>query len=329
MPQPDKVTCLNDLAPVIELYHHTIQAGQIEDAERLLHDRLIPAPLVYQFGAYELCIDMVRLLFPDGEDYTPHLTDEGSQALAMNSLAALYNLSGQPRRAIPLLKRQIAIREKQGLKMNVGIGLGNAANSQIAIGELRAAEVNLRRRIGLCREIEDDLGEAIGHQELGWLLGCRGAYAKSETEIAAAMRMFKKRKNLQGQGINWAYRTLCELLLLRCKPSVAKHQTVIEGARNALKLSEAREHSIGRPNVGLALGGQTYSEFLFFEGTEALHRFKYQDLTFAAQASAVALKSGAAANARYDDGIAVFTLVHEGLMFEASIGGQHISYEPR
>jgi lipid-binding SYLF domain-containing protein len=81
--------------------------------------------------------------------------------------------------------------------------------------------------------------------------------------------------------------------------------------------------------IGLALGGQGYAELIFFNGTEALSRFKYRDFTFAAQASAVALKSGAAANARYDDGVAVFTLMREGLMFEASIGGQRFAYEPK
>jgi lipid-binding SYLF domain-containing protein len=82
-------------------------------------------------------------------------------------------------------------------------------------------------------------------------------------------------------------------------------------------------------SVGMALGGQTYTEFLFFEGTEALNRFKYRDFTLAAQASAVALKSGASANARYDDGVAIFTMAEEGLMFEASLAGQRFTYEPK
>ncbi|MEN6333246.1 MAG: hypothetical protein ABFE01_03240, partial [Phycisphaerales bacterium] len=49
---------------------------------------------------------------------------------------------------------------------------------------------------------------------------------------------------------------------------------------------------------------------------------------FAAQASAVALKSGASANAQYADGVAVFTMSQAGLMFEASVGGQKFAFEP-
>lgn len=86
--------------------------------------------------------------------------------------------------------------------------------------------------------------------------------------------------------------------------------------------------TLTQATIGLALGGQTYTEFIFFETAEALERFKSGNFAFAAQASAVALKSGAAANARYENGVAVFTMGEAGLMYEASIGGQKFTYEP-
>ena len=42
----------------------------------------------------------------------------------------------------------------------------------------------------------------------------------------------------------------------------------------------------------------------------------------------MALKSGASANAKYADGVAVFTMGEAGLMVEASVGGQKFSFEP-
>jgi hypothetical protein len=48
----------------------------------------------------------------------------------------------------------------------------------------------------------------------------------------------------------------------------------------------------------------------------------------AAQASAVAVTAGASADAKYADGIAVFTLSKAGAMAEASIGGQKFTYTP-
>ncbi len=81
--------------------------------------------------------------------------------------------------------------------------------------------------------------------------------------------------------------------------------------------------------VGLQLGGQAYSEVIFFEDDKALNSFKSGTFAFAAQVSAVAAAAGAGANAKYDRGVAVFTLDEKGLMYEASVGGQSFSYLPK
>ena len=81
--------------------------------------------------------------------------------------------------------------------------------------------------------------------------------------------------------------------------------------------------------IGLALGGQTYREAIFFKDKAALDDFKNGNYEFAAEASAVAVKSGAAKTANYDHGVAIFTMAKGGLMFEASIGGQKFSYDPK
>jgi lipid-binding SYLF domain-containing protein len=80
--------------------------------------------------------------------------------------------------------------------------------------------------------------------------------------------------------------------------------------------------------VGLQLGGQSYSEFIFFQDKAHLDVFKGGNMEFAANASAVAVKSGAAASNDFSNGMAVFTMPRAGLMFEASIGGQKFSYRP-
>jgi len=78
--------------------------------------------------------------------------------------------------------------------------------------------------------------------------------------------------------------------------------------------------------IGFQLGGQAYSELIAFEDKASLDRFTSGEFSFAAQASAVALKSGATANAKFKDGVAVFTTGESGLMYEASIGGQKFSF---
>ncbi len=162
---PEKFKTLDDLASLIELYHHTVRAGQYDEAFALFHDRIGDATY-YQFGAYQLQIELLRALFPDGDPSAgsglPRLKDEGGQGWTLSALANSYSLSGQPRRAVPLFEQAIAIYEKQGNKEHLAIGLGNVAYQQIAIGALRAAEANLSRRVALCREIEDEFREAVG-----------------------------------------------------------------------------------------------------------------------------------------------------------------------
>ena len=86
--------------------------------------------------------------------------------------------------------------------------------------------------------------------------------------------------------------------------------------------------SMGQASIGLQLGGQTYSEMIFFENASTLAEFKKGNFALAAQASAVALSAGAAATANYENGVAIFTATKTGLMYEASVGGQKFGYTP-
>ena len=240
VPAPDKVTRLEDLAPVIELYHHTVRAGQLDEGRTLFHDR-IQKTLLYQLGAYLLIIDLLRPLFPDGEDRPPRLKDEMAQAWTLNEIAISYGISGQPRRAVPMYEQANAILENRGDKKNLATGLGAAASvALLPIGALQAAETNHRHRIALCQEIKDEFGEAIGRQELGRLLSYRGANAESETELVLALKMFEKLNNVDWQGKVWAYHALRELLWLRvaAQSTVRNPQSGMESARRALELAD-------------------------------------------------------------------------------------------
>jgi lipid-binding SYLF domain-containing protein len=116
-------------------------------------------------------------------------------------------------------------------------------------------------------------------------------------------------------------------------PSVGKGGIGIGGAHGK-GLVIAGDQVIGKTSlsqvtVGLQLGGQAYAEFIFFRDQTALDDFKRGNYEMGAQASAVAATAGAAADADYNSGVAVFTNTTGGLMFEASIGGQKFKFEPR
>ncbi|MDP6777626.1 MAG: lipid-binding SYLF domain-containing protein [Candidatus Latescibacteria bacterium] len=86
--------------------------------------------------------------------------------------------------------------------------------------------------------------------------------------------------------------------------------------------------SLKQITVGFQLGGQSYSEIIFFKNKKALDSFTEGGFAFDAQVSAVAVTAGASKDAAYSSGVAVFTLAKGGLMYEASVGGQKSTFNP-
>ena len=80
--------------------------------------------------------------------------------------------------------------------------------------------------------------------------------------------------------------------------------------------------------VGFQLGGQSYSEVIFFRDKRTLDDFRNGNFELGAQASAVAVTAGASTDAAYDGGVAVFTIAKGGLMYEATVAGQKFGFEP-
>jgi lipid-binding SYLF domain-containing protein len=115
-------------------------------------------------------------------------------------------------------------------------------------------------------------------------------------------------------------------------PTVGKGAIGIGGAHGSGVLFEGGKAvgscSLTQVTIGFQLGGQAYSEIIFFDSERTLADFKKGSFALAAQVSAVAAVEGASANAKYQLGVAVFTIAKGGLMYEASVGGQKFSFEP-
>ena len=116
-------------------------------------------------------------------------------------------------------------------------------------------------------------------------------------------------------------------------PSIAKGGFIVGGARGdgvVYKDDEVIGYSVlSQGTIGLQIGGQSYSELVFFEDEAALNHFKTGNAEFSAQGSAVAVTAGASADAKYAEGVAVFTMAEGGAMLEASLGGQGFSFEKK
>lgn len=107
--------------------------------------------------------------------------------------------------------------------------------------------------------------------------------------------------------------------------------------------------TLAKASIGAQLGGQAFSEIIFFKDRSAYEKFTSGNFEFEATASAVAITAGAQAqagtegstaststspsdaqqhNVGYRNGMAVFVHIKGGLMYEATIGGQTFKFEP-
>jgi len=78
--------------------------------------------------------------------------------------------------------------------------------------------------------------------------------------------------------------------------------------------------------IGAQIGGQEYSQIMFFQDAGSFARFTNSRTEFAATASAVIVRSGGAATNDYNQGVAIFVKPKSGAMAEAALGGQKFTY---
>lgn len=116
-------------------------------------------------------------------------------------------------------------------------------------------------------------------------------------------------------------------------PNVTKGAVGIGGANGdgrvfekAAYIGDARMTQV---TIGAQIGGQSYSEVIFFETKEALDRFKENRFEMSAGLSAVAASEAKSKDAKYTQGVAVFTIGKKGVMVEASVGGQKFKFTPK
>ena len=108
--------------------------------------------------------------------------------------------------------------------------------------------------------------------------------------------------------------------------------------------------TMNQVSFGFQAGAQGYSLLVFFEDDRAFKEFTSGNFEFGAKASAVAITAGASAGAGttgtsagasagkndattktrtgYENGMASFSIIKGGLMYEAALGGAKFKYKP-
>ncbi|HEY2404136.1 MAG TPA: lipid-binding SYLF domain-containing protein [Steroidobacteraceae bacterium] len=135
-------------------------------------------------------------------------------------------------------------------------------------------------------------------------------------------------------------------------PTIGKGGLIVGGAHGSGHVYEKGKYigntSMTQLSVGFQAGGQAYSQIIFFEDKRALDEFTNGNFEFEAGVSAVAITaaaggtagtSGASAGASggkkdattrgssYYKGMAVFTIVKGGAMYQATVAGQKFTFD--
>jgi lipid-binding SYLF domain-containing protein len=136
-------------------------------------------------------------------------------------------------------------------------------------------------------------------------------------------------------------------------PTIGKGGFVVGGAHGNGHVyrhgSYVGNTSMTQLSVGLQAGGQAYSQIIFFQDQRSFDEFTKGNFEFGADINAVAITAAAGASAgtsganagasggmkdaktagEYYKGVAVFTIVKGGAMYQATVAGQKFSFTPK
>lgn len=193
-----------DLTPAIELYNALLGMGRFDEALNVYRDRL-SRPMLYRLNATTQRIDLLRGLFPDGEDALPPLSDEYDQGWAINDLAVAYHLTGQPGTAIPLYVTATNMYFDQSNSRSAGQLLSFLAQVQMLSGSWVQAEWSLRRSLQISRDYMDIFDESYILSHLGFLLGGMDRYDEGKAALDRAIELAREQGYQQAEAYEAAY----------------------------------------------------------------------------------------------------------------------------
>ena len=177
------------------------------------------------------------------------------------------------------------------------------------------------------------------------LLAATVAFAANDSDYKATIDLFKN----AGQSGEFFHHCYGYAVF----PTIGKGAFVVGGAHGGGRVYEhgkwVGDTSLTQVSVGFQAGGEGYSQIVFFEDKKAFEEFTNGNFEFDAGVRVVAItasaggqagtngasgdasagKKDAATGGEYYRGMAVFTIVKGGALYQASVAGQKYSYKPR
>ena len=113
-------------------------------------------------------------------------------------------------------------------------------------------------------------------------------------------------------------------------PTIGEGAFIVGGGHGSGEAFEGGAYvgkvTINEVSFGAQVGGQSYSQVIFFEKPADVKKLKDNQFQFNAEVTAVAADKGAAQGASFKDGVATFIIPKKGLMAAAAVGGQKLDF---
>jgi len=182
----EEVNSLEDLTPAVELYNTLIGLGRYDDAAELYNDRLADA-MLYNLGSFRQCAEILEMLFPDGLDQLPRLSNLGAQSVVVNDLA--ISINNQPSHAAELYRRAIDLKENEDDQKGVNRTLGNLSVVLRYTGALRESEAAALLALRIAQHLNDQDEESANLCFLGIALAVRGEKVDSAKALSRSLEL--------------------------------------------------------------------------------------------------------------------------------------------
>jgi tetratricopeptide (TPR) repeat protein len=231
-----QVKTIDDFAPTIELFHHTLRAGLIEQAFHLFMDR-IQEPLLKHLCAAETYSMLVSALFPDGSDAPAGLAGK-DRTIATACLAHSCRLLGRPPRAAELY--HIVAREYHGFREfgEEAVTYLQLGMVELLLGRLLEAEKHLNLAISGCGEKPEYQHLAQETLALLLLIEGRSGDADQALERLNSTRLTFNRMETRALAALWSGNT----------------GTAVELARRGAEIADAERFEMDRIRANCLLG---------------------------------------------------------------------------
>lgn len=172
-----------------------------------------------------------------------------------NQIAGVYVRLGRYQVAHASADRAVSAAERDGDRSLLALSLTNHAIAAAYCGDLRAAEVDLRRAIAICEELGEALGACDGLHNLAWVLGRGG-------DLPAALELYDRaERGIAALGVPLSAYQLdrCEALLAAglMQEALALADAAVLELEQAGMWAAVPEALLLRTRAALALGDRT------------------------------------------------------------------------